>query len=371
LPELPVLALDGIDPEVAKTLAEARAAVQKAPRSLEAWGKLAMLLDAHLYFDEAVTCYAAAETLDANNPYWPYLQGSLLAKGPNPEKALPCFERSARLAPNEPMPGLQLADLLLALGRVEDADKEYQRVLANSPDDMYTPYARFGLAQVAIARQKYQDALPSLQAVAGDSHIRKRACALRAALYERLGNITGADSERRRLADLPEDLPWPDVFHQVNKMRVGLRGRIDHANLLLRQNQPAKAVSLLTETVEQYPRSDQAWLALGVAKENIKDFIGAEQALAKAIQLAPDRADHRYFLGEFLRARQRYQEAATTFRKASELRPVDANTYLKLGECLQCQGDKIGAAEAFHKALHYNPELKEARLGLERLGGKK
>jgi tetratricopeptide (TPR) repeat protein len=368
LPKLPDIALDGVDPEVASTLTEARAAVQKAPRSLDAWARLAMLLDAHLFFDDALTCYAAAEALDSSNACWPYLQGTIYKNGPNPEKALPCFQRAVNLAAGQPMPALQLGDQLLALGRVEDAAKEYHRVLVNDPKSFYEPYARFGLGQVAIARQDYLQSLNYLQAVADDPHTRKRACALRATVHERLGNRQDADKERRRLTELPEDLPWPDVFHQVNQMRVGLRGRIDYANYLVRQNNPAQAVKLMAETVQKYPQSDQAWLALGVAMENVKNLAGAEKAMEKAIQLAPGRADHRFFLGELLQSQQRFKEAAAAFRKASELRPVDANTYLKLGECLLSQGDKTGAAEAFYKALRYNPDLKEARQHLEKLG---
>src|SRR5262249_38339041 len=162
-------------------------------RSPEAWSILAMLLDAHHYFDEAIVCYAATETLDPTNPYWPYLQGVLLVKGPNPKRALACFERAARLAPSEPMPTLQQADLLLALGRAEDADKAFQGVLAKDSNSMYGAYARLGLAQVAITRQKYREALANLEAVVQEPHARKRACALRAAAYERLGNSAGAD----------------------------------------------------------------------------------------------------------------------------------------------------------------------------------
>jgi tetratricopeptide (TPR) repeat protein len=370
LPEPPVLALEGIDPEVATALAEGRAAVQKSPRSPEAWSILAMLLDAHHYFDEAIVCYSATETLDPTNPYWPHLQGALLAKGPNPEKALGCFERAARLAPSESMPTLQLADLLLALGRVEDADKAFQGVLAKDANSMYAAYARLGLAQVAITRQKYQEALACLEALVQDPHARKRACALRAAAYERLSNSAGADVERRRLAELPDDVPWPDASHMVNKMRVGLRARLDRADLLVRQKQPAEAVKLMQETVHHHPRSDQAWLSLGVARQNIKDFQGAERALAKAMELAPKRADHYYYFGELLRVQQRYEEAAAKFRKASELRPADGGTYLMLGDCLQAQGEKTGAAEAFQKALRYNPELTEARQRLEMLDKK-
>src|SRR5207253_11261877 len=104
-----------------------------------------------------------------------------------------------------------------------------------------------------------------------------------------------------------------------------------------------------------------------VAKENTRDYKGAEEAYHKSIRLSPDRAGHRFALGDFLQALGRYQEAAAFFRTAIELRPLDANTHFRLGQCLQALGERAGAAQAFRKALHHDPELSAARRGLEKL----
>lgn len=369
LPELPFLALDGVDPEVADVLTKQRAVVAQAPRSAEAWGRLAMLLYAHQFADEAVICFSAAETLDGTNPIWPYFQGYLLQKGAHPDHALPCLERAAALAPNEwPVPRLRLADLLLSLGRIEDAEKEYRKVFATNTDTEYVRfYAQFGLAKVMIARQNHQGALPFLLALVDDPYTRKRACALRAAVYERLGKPAQSDRERLRFATLPDDESWPDVATEALQAMVGWRGRISRANSLQSDNQPAKALELLIETAEKYPQTDQVWAALGVAKEDMKDFLGAEEAYRRSIALAPDRAEHRFNFGVFLQARQRYQEAAAVFRETIELRPFDAATHFQLGTCLQSLGDNLGAAEAYRIALRYNPELNDARQHLEML----
>ncbi|HEV2972248.1 MAG TPA: tetratricopeptide repeat protein [Pirellulales bacterium] len=373
LPELPFLALDGIDPEVAEVLTKQRAAVERAPRSADAWGTLAMLLHAHQFADEAIICYGAAATLEKTNPNWPYFQGYLLEKGAHPDQALPCLERAAALAPNDlPVPRFRLADLLLSLGRIEDAETEYRKVLATKSDNKYVHfYSQFGLAQVMIARQNYQDALSLLQAIADDPYTRKRACALRAAVYERLGKRPESDREHVRFATLPEDQSWPDGTAQIRLLRVGWHGRILRANAMQNDNQPADALQLMIETVEKYPHTDQVWAALGVAKENMKDFAGAEEAYRKSIVLAPDRADHRFEFGDFLQARKRYKEAAAVFREAIELRPFDAATQFRLGACLQSLGDNPGAADAYRNALRYNPDLNDARQGLEMVTTKK
>jgi tetratricopeptide (TPR) repeat protein len=327
-----------------------------------------MVLDAHAFAKEAAICYSAAEKLDRTNPLWPYYRGILLSQsGPNPEKALPCLERAAGLASSKwPVPSLRLTDLLLALGRTEDARQELQKVLAHDRDNAR---AQFGLAQVALARHEYRDSLGYLQRIVDDAHTRKRACALRVAVYERLGEREKADQEQRRLAELPEDEPWPDGTGPINQLRVGLRGRILRAQAWLQEAKTAQAVALMEDTAQRYPNSDQSWAGVGMTKEQARDFAGAEQAYRKAIQLAPARSDYHATLGELLQARQRYGEAAAFFRKAIELGPADAPTYCQLGACLQAIGDKQGAADAFRKALQHNPDLTAARQGLDMLSG--
>jgi tetratricopeptide (TPR) repeat protein len=369
LPELPFLTLDGVDPEVAEVLTQQRSAVEQAPRSAEAWGRLAMLLHAHQFTDQALVCYGAAEKLDPTNPLWPYFQGYLLLEGARPDQAVSRLERAAALAPdNWPIPRFRLADLLLDLGRSDDAERIYRTQLATKTDNEFVrDYAQFGLAKVFFARQKLSDALPFLQAAADDPYIRKRSFALRIAIDERLDKRAESDSKRAAFAMLPDDLAWPDGTEQVDELRVGWRGRISRAKSLLNADQPAEALKLLVETVGKYPDNDQVWVALGVAKENMKDFTGAEEAYRKGIALAPDRAAHRIEVGKFLQARQRYQEAAAVFRDAIQLSPFEAAIHFQLGVCLQSLGDYAGAAEAYRQALRYNPNLNAARQNLERL----
>jgi tetratricopeptide (TPR) repeat protein len=199
-------------------------------------------------------------------------------------------------------------------------------------------------------------------------------------LLERLGNRQEADEERRRFAGLADDTPPPDVYSQVLQLRTGLRGRIARANRLRGQGNAAEALNLIQETVELYPQDDQAWLVLAIARQYENDFYGAEKALLKSIELAPERAELRFRLGEHLQSQKRWQEAATAYRKAIELSSSDPNSsdlkssyaaaWLKLGECLQELRDYPGAADAFRDALRYDPALAAAREGLDKVGKK-
>ncbi len=363
LPQIPTPTLAGVDPEIADEITKAREMVVKEPRSPKTWAHLAYLFDMYLFSDEAIVCYQAAEILEPSNWAWPYLRAALLVKSAQPENALPCLERAAELAPL-PAARLKLADFLMSLGRVDSAEQHYRRVLAAEAKNVQ---ALFGLAQVANAREDFQGALENLKKVADDPYLRKRACALRAAACERLGDHDAAARERSLFARLPEDAPRPDVQWQFQDLRKGVRGRILRAQGLQSQGKTSDAVALLADTVSRFPQSDQAWVALAVAKGTAGDAAGAEQAFRKSIELAPNRVDFHSALGDFLQARKRYKEAVSVFRRAIELSPVDAKNQLRLGDALSAAGDSANAKLAYRTAAQLNPELTEAREKLTQL----
>jgi Flp pilus assembly protein TadD len=208
LPEIPQVNLSDADPEVAAAITAARATVQSSPRSAKAWGNLAMLLHGNGFDDDADVCYHAAALLDPENPDWPYLNGYLHHAGSRgPERALPSFERAARLSSRDSIARVRLADMLLALGELDRAEQEYQQILAfNSAE----PHARLGLAKVAVARGRLEESLRHLTPIANDPFVRNRACAMLANVHQQLGNQDLADQERQRLATLPEDSMRPD-----------------------------------------------------------------------------------------------------------------------------------------------------------------
>jgi tetratricopeptide (TPR) repeat protein len=368
LPEVPQLDLAGADPEVADAIDKARAAVVKAPHSVDAWQRLAMTLHAHSYRAQAAVCYEAAGLLDAHNPMYPYMRGVILESSMEPKDALPCYEKAVALSGPIPLPRLRLADLLLQLGRFDEAEALYRKVLEA---DARNVWAQFGLGQLSAAQQKYEDAVGRLQAAADNKSAQKRACALLAVAFQHLGDTAAAERERSRLAELPEDETWPDPLQdQLVEFQVGLRVLLRQASSLTAQKRNSEATALLREVVVKYPQSDRAWADLGKLLANANDHDGAERAMRKSIELAPGSTDHWLSLGVLLQARRQMKDAAAAFRKAAELWPTDATAHFKLGVCLQEQGDRAGAVNAFRQAIRCRPDIKEAREHLAKLGEK-
>src|SRR5436190_3455770 len=126
---LPEIDLADADPEVLDAVEAARKAVRRTPRNAQSWGNLAMVLHGNGFENAAEYCYAAAADLDPREPNWPYLTGCLHQIGPGgPEAAIPLFERAANLDSSQSLARLRLAEMLLAAGRLDDAQQEFSKL---------------------------------------------------------------------------------------------------------------------------------------------------------------------------------------------------------------------------------------------------
>lgn len=84
----------------------------------------------------------------------------------------------------------------------------------------------------------------------------------------------------------------------------------------------------LTQSLAEYERSTalapndyRTWLALGKARERGGDAAGAENALRKSLELAPNYSDVRWTLGNVLLRRNKRQESFAELRAAAENDP--------------------------------------------------
>ncbi|MGI8980703.1 MAG: tetratricopeptide repeat protein [Pirellulaceae bacterium] len=364
LPEIPTVNLDGADPEISKSVRVAHDVLTQAPLSAIAWGQYAMVLHAHGFSDAAHVCYSAAASLEPKNPDWPYLQGDLHRQGPGgPAAALPHFRLAAGRGPPHSMAQLRLADTLLELGRLDDAEVEYGKSLAARPSD---ELSQLGLAKLALARQQYGDSLKYLNAIAGSPGTRNQACVMRARVYDRLGNGLAAERERQMLAELPDDaLRVDDPMVQVARLGIGVAVELAKARQHMDQNQFREMLAILENAVHRYPDSFEAWDALGSARGMANDPVAAERAVRRSIQLSPKNAKGWLNLGDVLIWQQRFPEAEEAIQKVLALDPKRGPAYYALGQCREGQGDLPGAVKAYREALRYFPNHQQARERLE------
>jgi tetratricopeptide (TPR) repeat protein len=357
----PDVELSGLDAEVAAAIRTARAAVVAQPNSADAWGRLGRLLLAHDMHVECMPCFEEAERLDPADASWPYHRGCVLMLA-RPDAAVAPLQRAAERAGNEIPPRLRLAEVLLALDRPDEAAPVFRDLLRDYPDN---PRAHLGLGLIAYRRGKLRDSLPDLRAAASSPFAQRDARATLAAAYERLGDTEAAAEERRLLADLPADRPWPDSFaKQVESLQTGLSARVDQAGRLLNSGQVPEAIALLRDVLHDYPDSDQAHGALATAYLFQNNLAAAEAELSKVVRLDPQKIEGHLQLGEVRAMRKDDAGAEACYRRAIELKPDHAQAHFNLGQCRLRQHDPTGAADAFRAALRYRPDMTDAHVAL-------
>lgn len=87
---------------------------------------------------------------------------------------------------------------------------------------------------------------------------------------------------------------------------------------LLPLDQQARAIAEYERAVSLSPNDYRFWMALGTAHEQIGDSAKGEQALKRAVALAPSYAYPRWYLGNLLLRSGRYEEAFKELRFAAE-----------------------------------------------------
>jgi tetratricopeptide (TPR) repeat protein len=349
LPEIPTVTLTGADPAVSKMVREARALVEQSPQIGVGWGQYGLVLHAHGFADAAHICYDTAARLEPKNSLWPYLQGFLYHDGPGgPTAALPRFELAASLSPPDSIAHVRVANSLLELGRLDEAERQFGKVLTVKKDD---PQAQLGLGRLAVARRRYRDSLPYLLPASEHPSVQNAACTLLAIVYDRLGERASAERTRQKLAKLPPDQLRPDdPVLLLNKYAVGFNVELAKAERLRDEKRYKEMMDVLEATVHRYPDSFEAWSALRNACEMTGNLAGAERAARKNVQLGPKNPDAWLKLATVLISQHRYKNALDSVQKSIALNPQQTQAYLLLAECRKGLGDAAGAAEAYKLA---------------------
>jgi tetratricopeptide (TPR) repeat protein len=124
---------------------------------------------------------------------------------------------------------------------------------------------------------------------------------------------------------------------------------------LLRKAKPAEAAGYYRVALSVRPQSTAAWINLGNALTEQKDFSAARTTIHKALDLEPNFALAWNNLGSNRYKRGDLPGAAAALHKALDLEPANALALANLGNVLRAQKDLPGAVAALDKALKLNP----------------
>ena len=371
----PLVPANLADPEVTTVVEKVRGEVLQEPRSARAWGRLGQAFLANDMEMEGSVCFAEAERLDPANPRWPYYRAGILQNQGEPEEALPYLQRAVDCceasASDNLVPRSMLAETLLALGRLDEAEEQFRQVLARRPDDAR---ANYGLALVYAGRQDWKASRKHWLRCAGNPFVQQKACVQLAAISLRLGEEGEAEKFRQRANRIPMDRDWIDPFvTEYLVWSVKKTKRYRHAESLEAAGRLREAADVLRPMTEEYPNDYLPRVALAKVIGRLGDHARAEQLLREALRLAPEKIQVYYYLslvlfthaealrrnGERGQADQLYREAVQRARETLARKSDYGFAYMTLGLSLKGLGQRADALAALREAIRCNPEHAE------------
>ncbi len=376
-PVPPEIACTGLDPEVADAIETARRKIHADPYSAPSWGHLGKLLRAAQLYPEAAACFAQAGRLEPKNPCWPYLQGEALRSRANGAEAVPPLQRAVALADSTGTlaPFLRLAEVLLALGRNDEAEKPLRHALEIEPDN---PAVHYNLGLLALEHGDLSGSLAHLKRCEHSPFTQRKACIQLAAVYRRMGQTEKADHYSRKADTLPPDSNWLDPF-LADVRAVGRPARLEEIHRLEKRGDYRAAVEQLAALIQDKP-DERLYIALGKDLYKLGDLDRAEQALRSALALTSDdnvRAAAVHQLGRVLltradkdahhnpqQARAEFEQAAACARQVLASRPDHAMSYVVLGLALRRLDKRPEALEALRTAVQCDPNSADAHFYL-------
>jgi tetratricopeptide (TPR) repeat protein len=378
-PDVP-LELEQVDPALRGAIETSRERVREDPYSPTAWGNLGrLLLDCRL-IEPAVESFRQAQRLNPADPRWPYLEGVALLRR-NPDAALPSLRHAVELDEggwqHGLAPRLRLAEVLLRAGQYDEAEAHLRNAVKQEPD---SPSAQLLLGFLAYAQGRFEDSRAHLLRCRHSPYTQKKACAQLAVLSQRQGDAAAAEKYSQEARILPQDAPYPDGLLAISReARVGKPVQFNYLDYLMKQRRYTDAIALARQVVEKGP-DYRAYVLLGHAHSALGQLHQAEEALRKAVELAPDNVQANYFLAKVLftwaeadRQRggdkdgataARFRDAAEHARKSVAGKPGHALGCVLLGRSLKRLGRRAEALDSLRQAVAFRPELPDPHLYL-------
>ena len=252
-------------------------------------------------------------------------------------------------------------------GRLTEAEKLFQRILAAAPDHPDV------LQMLAIVMHRLGRGMAGIELLRRAIDLYPDSASLHSNLgimFASIGELPQGEIELRKAIALQPD--FAEAHSNLGNILKGL-GRGDEAlaeyrqavainpdyvearnnlgALLQSRGQPQDSLAELRRAVEIQPTHIEAHNNLGNALQDLGRLDEAVEEYHRALALRPDYPDAHYNLGSALRQKNRLNDAMAEFRKAAELRPQYAEAMWGMAFLRLLQGDFAGGWPLFEARL--------------------
>lgn len=363
-----------------------RRAIQLDPSFVLAYFTLGGVLHGAGDANAAVAAYAECVRLDETHVAAHYAMGEVYRQADDTQNALAAYTLAIDLAKNDwKFPHFGKAQVYYGLEDDAQAEAEVQRVL--ELDDEYAP-AYFLLGQIRAVQGLDASALELYREGArhGDGYPPKELQNL-GRIFAYRGNHAQAESlYRQALAVEPADAP----LHFDLAETVWAQGREDEAVAAYRAAialdatfatrftydvraeffsadlSPPDARVALDKALAIDASDDEAHVLYAQVETAVGDIGSAVRHYERARDLAPNRPDIYFPLGDLYYAQGATQAARSALRRGVELNPSEGRRYADAGADMLAREDYAFAVAAYDKHALLHPEDVDARYYLAR-----
>lgn len=365
MPRLPVIDLENAYPDVADSIREASKAAREQPRSGKAWGRLGMILMACGYGTDSIVVFAEAERLDPEDGRWPFLQGIELERT-DPDRAVACIERAIAAEPDRVLFRLRLAEMLIALGKLDEAQDPLQVARTLEPDN---PRTQLAWARWEYRRGHLEQSLAHASRAAELRPDTRATHQLLARIHHRLNQPAAAARQLEVVQRLPaRSIIFPDpITNELGLLRRDPGRALDHAQFLLEQQQTESAIRVLRGVVDRNPGVLAAQIELWRALLQAGKIVESEAALQAALGHHPGSPHLLLLRGIELFDAGQWGKATGWFKRSIAHQADNAAAHYHLGLCQAQQDDRSAAIGSLRAAVACEPDHARAHTALGKL----
>lgn len=295
------------------------------------------------------------------------------------------FEKALALDPAELRTRFQYALCLIALGRNDEARRQFEQVRKQAGESRESRYVTYYLGRLDLLASDYPSAIKNLGSVAEDPPVLDTAFYLGVACISAGDLATGTKWLERAAKLIPSDYR---VHYRLarayssagrdqeadREYRLYTQFRDEHKNTEKQaractdalRTQPAAAAREVCHQMFD-PNDPEKLTLLGQLFGDGGAYALALDPLRRAVNLDPDSFEAWHNLGLTYFHLQRYAEARAPLEKAVALRPEFYGSVVLLGATLYMLGDDDAALPVLERAHRLNPSDAQTAAVLEKL----
>lgn len=278
-------------------------------------------------------------------------------------RALDCYEKAARLAPDDDKILNRVADLYVFNKLYDKAVPIYLKILELRPNSINI---REKLALSYVAQDDKKKAIAQIEEIVKKEPLKYKYYLMLGELYldasrgekdEKPGE--GQETERQKLLGKALDKFQQAVDLNPNEIEPQLN--IAYIDLLLKK--PDRAIAALDKAKEKFPANAKVFYFYGLSHSDAKQYDKAMQAFADAISKVDDSTEglldssFYFYYGAACERAGNLETATEQFRKSIEINPENPDPYNYLGYMWADKGIQLNEALDFiRKALELEPD---------------